>query len=164
MNTRNPFAVSAPGSAPWNVRRGSHPGGMIHGSTPGRADRVPTKVPNGSFVIPADTVSALGQGNSVAGGEILASMFKSGPYGSAARQQFQGRRGLRRADGGDVKADDDAPVDIAASDGEFILDPETVREIGNGDLNAGHRVLHAFVLRVRREHVKTLRGLKDPKV
>src|SRR5215204_5204846 len=161
---RNPYAV-APGSAPWNVRRGSHPGGMISGTTPGRADRVPMNVRNGSFVIPADIPSALGEGNSEAGAEILGRMFKTGPYGSDATGRLpRPRKGLGRADGGDVAADDDGDLPTQASHGEFLVDPETVREIGHGSLSAGHRVLEKFVLRIRKEHIATLRGLKGPKM
>jgi hypothetical protein len=142
MNARNPYAVGAAGFAP--LRRGSQPAGMISGPTPGRADRVPMKVRNRSFVIPADIPSALGQGNSQAGAEILSRMFAT-----------------RRADGGDVENEGD-DVPIRASHGEFLVDPETVREIGHGSLAAGYRVLEKFVLRVRKEHIATLKGLKGP--
>ena len=160
--TRNPFAVGGgPGSAPWNVRRSTHPrqpAGLIRGSTPGRRDAVPTSVRNGSFVVPADTLSALGEGNSQAGAEILGRMLKTGSYGSDAM------RGIHRADGGGVEVDDDGDVPIQASDGEFLIDPETVAEIGHGDLKAGYRVLEKFVLRVRKEHIASLRKLKGPKL
>ena len=118
---------------------------MISGPTPGRADRVEMHVANGSFVVPADIPAALGQGNSQAGAEILSGMFKT-------------RQPRQYAEGGGV---DDVP--IQASDGEFLVDPETVAEIGHGDMKAGHRVLHAFVLKVRREHIQQLRKLKEPK-
>ena len=126
----NPYR-GGPGSAPWNVRRGSHPGGMIKGPTPGRADRVPMNVQSGSFVVPADIPAALGQGNSQAGADILARMFQT-------------IRPRRYAEGGGVEAEDGEGVPIQASDGEFLIDPETVAEIGNGDIKAGHRVLHKF--------------------
>src|SRR5215204_1094394 len=108
--TRNPFSVGTPGNAPWNVRRGSHPGSMITGPTPGRADKVPVGVRNGSFVIPADAVSALGEDNSESGAEILARMFKTEPAADEGGEQ----------------------VGIAASHVEFIVSPQAVAEIGHG--------------------------------
>jgi hypothetical protein len=115
---------------------------MISGTTPGRADKVPTRVRSGSFVIPADCVAALGEGNSESGAEILSRMFHTGP-----------------ADDGD----ESGPVPVRLSHGEYVLSPGDVREVGHGSHAAGIKVLHKFVLRVRREHIATLRGLKGPK-
>src|SRR5882757_6598487 len=56
--------------------------GFLHSSVPGRADKLPITVGGGSYVLPADHVAALGQGNSNAGANIVSRMFKSGPYGS----------------------------------------------------------------------------------
>jgi hypothetical protein len=58
-------------------------GGLIDSDIPGRTDKIPMKVPPGSFVLPADIPSALGQGNTKAGAEVLKKMFTSGPYGLA---------------------------------------------------------------------------------
>ena len=66
-----------------NAARNLHFEGMIHSSVPGRTDKLPMNVPAGAYVLPADTASALGQGNSKAGGNILSKMFSSGPYGVA---------------------------------------------------------------------------------
>ena len=41
--------------------------GAINTATPGRADAHPTHVPPGSYVMPADIVSHLGDGNTAAG-------------------------------------------------------------------------------------------------
>lgn len=55
--------------------------GLLRSNVPGRTDKLPINVPAGSYVIPADTVSALGQGNTEAGSTILSKMFNRGPYG-----------------------------------------------------------------------------------
>jgi hypothetical protein len=55
--------------------------GMINSAVPGRTDKLPMNVRSGSYILPADIPSALGQGNSAAGGQILQKMFSSGPYG-----------------------------------------------------------------------------------
>src|SRR5882672_5940963 len=57
--------------------------GFLHSSVPGRTDKLPITVGGGAYVLPADHVAALGQGNSLSGANIVSRMFKSGPYGSA---------------------------------------------------------------------------------
>jgi len=54
-------------------------------------------------------------------------------------------------------------VPIVAAGGEHVLSPDQVRAVGNGDIDMGHRVLDAFVLRVRKELIHTLRHLAPPK-
>jgi hypothetical protein len=49
--------------------------GAINTATPGRADAHPTHVPPGSYVMPADIVSMIGEGNTAAGQQMLAKMF-----------------------------------------------------------------------------------------
>ena len=49
--------------------------GAINTATPGRADAHPTHVPPGSYVMPADIVSMMGEGNTAAGQQMLAKMF-----------------------------------------------------------------------------------------
>jgi hypothetical protein len=65
--------------------------GPINTSTLGRADADPTHVPPGSYVMPADIVSHLGEGNTAAGQEILAKMFLP-----LKAQAAQGQLGLMR--------------------------------------------------------------------
>jgi hypothetical protein len=161
------------------VLRGSSYGlrheGMINSSIPGRTDKLPMNVKSGSYILPADIPSALGQGNTMAGGEILKKMFSSGPYGLPTPKIGGGRGGFGRMfsmprmpisktrgfqAGGDT-GDDHVP--IIAAGGEFIIHPDVVRDIGHGNINAGHKVLDKFVLQVRKKNIKTLQGLKPPK-
>lgn len=144
--------------------------GMINSSIPGRTDKLPMNVPAGSYVLPADIPSALGQGNSMAGGQILKKMFSSGPYGlptmRGARGVRQPRLNLRTprlprgtfADGGGADH-----VPIIAAGGEYIIHPDVVRDIGHGDIKSGHKVLDKFVLQVRQHNIKTLKKLPGPK-
>lgn len=113
--------------------------GPVTGHTGGREDALPVDVPAGSFVIPADIVSALGTGNTLSGNKVLDQMF--GPQ-------------TTRAAGGAV------PIKI--SDGEHVIAPETVARIGNGNMEAGHRALEKFVLDTRRKHIDTLKSLPGP--
>jgi len=168
------------------VMRGSMYGlrheGMIHSSVPGRTDRLPMSVKSGSYVLPADIPSALGQGNSMAGGKILQKMFSSGPYGMAPMSGGRGSgqpkmswmrppsmpsTGMGRgktpfASGGTHRT---APghVPIIAAGGEFIINPEVVRDVGHGDISAGHKVLDKFVMNVRKKYHQTLKNLPPPK-
>jgi hypothetical protein len=72
--------------------RQAHYGGMnvasglklVHSTTPGRTDRIPIRARPGSFVLPADVVSGLGQGNTLAGAKMWgqAIAHSAGPYGA----------------------------------------------------------------------------------
>jgi 8-oxo-dGTP pyrophosphatase MutT (NUDIX family) len=54
-------------------------------------------------------------------------------------------------------------VPIVAAGGEWVVPPEHVKAVGNGDIDMGHRVLDAFVLRVRKELIHTLKHLEPPR-
>jgi len=269
--------------------------GPIHSSVRGRTDHLPLHVESGSYVIPADCVSAGGQGSTLGGFKVLRRTFGGSPYntGTAPYGQTKGVYGLpvTYARGGKVRAagilfvspdkevllmrrakpDDDhggewalpaggiekgetpeqaarretreeagydhdgglspfmhsdsqgidfttylahsqrftpeingehdgakwvplseakklplhpgvraaldklekrAPkahggqatgVPIVAAGGEYVVTPEQVRQIGGGDIDMGHRVLDAFVKRVRKELIGTLSKLPGPK-
>jgi hypothetical protein len=137
----------------WMMHQASHNlfhEGMIKSPSPGRADTIPMSVPAGSFVMPSDIPSALGQGNSQNDGDILRRMFSSGPGGLPLAHKRPGY-----AQGGYVP--------IQASGGEFVIAPDVVKDVGHGDLNAGHKVLTAFVLKTRKAHIEQLKRLKAPK-
>ena len=142
-------------------------GGMLNSTIPGRTDKIPVNVASGSYVLPADVPSALGQGNSMAGGKILDRLFKRGPSGTNLGLKGRKRAGrMFMADGGDVDiADggDHEPVDIVAAGGEWIMTPEEVAAVGDGDVDVGHKILDDFVLSVRKKHMQTLKGLPRPK-
>lgn len=122
-------------------------GGSVHvgpvmGATGGRADELPISVPSGSFVVPADVVSSLGSGNTAAGMDHLQKQFA--------------HSGTGRANGGAV------PVPIKISDGEFVISPEDVATIGGGDMAKGHKTLDAMMVKLRKDHIKTLAALPPP--
>jgi len=131
--------------------------GPIHSSVAGRTDHLPMKVPSGSYVIPADIVSAMGEGNTIAGFKHLRRMFSGNPYGGGAapyNQESSLPYGAHMAKGGETGS-----VPIVAAGGEHVLSPEQVREVGGGDLERGHRVLDKWVLTMRKELIKTLKKL-----
>jgi hypothetical protein len=100
------------------------------------------EVPDGSYVIPADICSALGEGNTDAGMKKLGQMFpKSKP---------SLMRGLPHSG-----------VPIQAADGEFVISPQSITDRW-GDLESGHRYLDKWVLNERAILIKTLEGLAPP--
>jgi 8-oxo-dGTP pyrophosphatase MutT (NUDIX family) len=78
--------------------------GPIHSSVAGRTDHLPITVESGSYVLPADCVSHLGENNTLAGFKVLRRMFGGEPYGgkSAPYSQSGGPYGM--ATGGKVRA------------------------------------------------------------
>jgi hypothetical protein len=132
--------------------------GPIHSSVAGRTDHLPMHVPSGSYVLPADIVSAAGEGNTMAGFAHAKRVFGGTPRGGGEQpyNHVGGPYGMAR--GG--KSDG---VPIVAAGGEYIVHPDHVRSVGGGDLDMGHKVLDEFVLRMRKELVKTLKHLAPPK-
>lgn len=136
--------------------------GPIHSAVAGRTDHLPMHVPSGSYVIPADIVSAAGEGNTMAGFRIMRRIFSGVPYSGEGFPYGQSDTPYNeplpgKAEGGA------ATVPIVAAGGEHVVSPEEVMRIGEGDLETGHRVLDEFVKRMRRETVKTLQNLPGPK-
>lgn len=138
--------------------------GPIHSSVAGRTDHLPMNVKSGSYVIPADIISAMGEGNSMAGFKVARRMFSSKPYSQEeqpyeeSRQPYtEGKPYGARADGGK------APVEIVAAGGEYVISPEDVVKIGGGDIDYGHEILDEFVKQFRQKTIKTLKKLPGPK-
>lgn len=113
--------------------------GPIHSLVAGRTDHLPMNVPSGSYVIPADIVSALGEGNTMAGFRILNEVFGKQEVGS------------------------EQPTEIIAAGGEYVVSPESVARIGGGDLEAGHETLDDYVKKYRAQTIQTLKKLPGPK-
>jgi len=165
-----------------------HHSGPIMSSVNGRTDHLPMNVPDGAYVLPADIVSGLGEGNTMAGFKIAKNLPKlfaqtfygkkkagtgmpmgvgSTPYGSPKGAPYDQEAmpydvPKPHADGGEaVGAARGVP--IVAAGGEMVYSPEDVMMFGNGDLTTGHAVLDAWVPHFRAELVKTLRKLPPPK-
>jgi hypothetical protein len=122
--------------------------GPIHSAVAGRTDHLPMHVPSGSYVIPADIISAMGEGNTMAGFRIMSDITKQ--YGDMPQVYAAG--GYT----GEL-------VPIVAAGGEYVISPEVVTSMGSGDMDVGHRELDAFVKKMRAKTVKTLRSLPPPK-
>jgi hypothetical protein len=145
--------------------------GPIMGSGPGRHDYRNMSVPSGAYVIPAESISHLGQSNTIAGMNVAHKLFgPNGPYGIpfAAHMATRHAMGLPRppkmpfSEGGARGKNEGQPTPILAADGEYVVMPEIVKNIGGGSLESGHRVLDAFIRDKRKEHIATLKRLPAP--
>jgi hypothetical protein len=127
--------------------------GPLLGSTPGRADKINTKVEDGSYIIPADipSSSSLGQGNSLAGHAMLLKMFPNSGK-SSSKPAFK--------QGGSAKQS--GQVDCALSDGEFRVSRADCLELGGGDLDKAHRILDHLVMNLRHHNIESLKQLPEP--
>lgn len=127
--------------------------GPLVSDVPGRTDQHAIDVPEGAYVIPADVVSGLGEGNTLAGMKILENLFP---------KPMRAGKIKRHAEIPPPRMNRGGPVPIAAAGGEYIIDPETVAEIGGGDLEQGHRTLDEFVMRARQNIIQQMASLPPP--
>lgn len=106
-------------------------GGYVEGGSTGQADDVHTHLPEGAFIIDANTVAQAGDGNSNAGGIRFDQFFK--PH-----NRPQGLSGVKRY----IKAQ--------ISDGEYEVPPHVVSSIGGGDNRRGAEILKKMVMNIRK--------------
>lgn len=142
--------------------------GFLHSSVPGRTDKLPITVGGGAYVLPADHVAAVGQGNSIAGADHINKMFKMGPYGMDAMHgratsphphlNLNVKPPTTKARGGATGK----PTPIVAAGGEIVIPPHAIIK-RFGSLEKGHKALDAWVLNTRKKHITTLKNLKPPK-
>lgn len=127
--------------------------GAIHAPVPGRTDRLPVNVWSGAYVVPADVVSGMGEGNTLAGFKVLDQMFDRKTGYLASR--------IRKSSGGSVN-NGWRPVPAILAGGEYVIDPDIVEAMGDGDIDKGHRELDKYLLSSRSKNIKTLRKLPGP--
>jgi len=130
----------------------SSPGGMAAGGLMGLAEGGMAK---GGFVVPADVVSALGNGSTDAGLRSLKAKF-------GAVKHIKGK-GDGLSDSINTSIDGRQPARVA--DGEAYIDPKTVAIIGKGDPKKGAQKLYAMMDKIRGQaHGKTTQQRKvDPR-
>jgi hypothetical protein len=100
------------------------------------------QLPRGSYVLPADVVSAHGEGNTAAGAADIAKHIHTLP---------------KLARGGRVD-----PVNVRVSDGEFAVHPNHVAAIGGGSLERGHALLDRFVQGARAKAARAAATMPGP--
>jgi hypothetical protein len=162
------YARGAHFSGP-NTQHAAVPGvHLINSSVPGRVDRIPMRARSGSYVLPSDVVSGMGQGNTNAGAKMWGNLISHsiGPMGiqNAIKQRSMPSARLRMtgatktfAGGG---ANEYTPIITAG--GECLVDPEIVRELGDGDSEEGKKVLANSVAQVRKQTLQHIKALPKP--
>jgi hypothetical protein len=119
-----------------------HEGAITQVADGGRTDTYPTDVRSGAYVIPADVISGLGEGDTGNGYRVATHMF--GPHSPSHAHPGE------------------KTVPIMAAGGEFVVSPAAVARVGRGDMAAGHDALDAWVKMERRKTIQKLRKLPGP--
>jgi len=162
---------------PWWTRseaRGADAGpmtGYLHGATAGRADALKGTALSDSYILPAEEIAGLGEGNSLMGARVINAMLGSGPHGIAQPHGRAGHGPPRppappreyQAKGGGVQQGEQPTTKVALSHGEYSMTPEQVMQFtGRNDLKSAHRVMDLFTMELRKRHIKELKGLEPP--
>jgi len=144
--------------------------GPIHSPVAGRTDHLPMHVASGSYVIPADIISAMGEGNTMAGFRVANTIFTKAPemggQPGLGIPDAEGAPGMDAQLGLPGKASGGSTgnaVPIVAAGGEFVIGPDDVTHLGGGDMDRGHQILDAFVKKMRKKTVDTLKALPGPR-
>jgi hypothetical protein len=163
-------------------------GGFLNSSIAGRTDRLPVAVGTDSFVVPAQEVAGVGQGNSLAGARILQEALRIGPHGVPHPQEIHGhgpprppgvpgevtREMFGYASGGSgIGSDERGIAHCLMAGGELVIpahdwtdgihDYRGVRSVGEGDIQEGHRRLRGMVKNIREHTIRFLRSAPPPK-
>jgi hypothetical protein len=164
-----------------------HPSGLLNSAGPGRTDTINTNVPSGAYVVPADVVSGLGEGNTLAGSAVIDRMFSSQPHGIQARPIRQGRgekipsppssrpesppTGVQsgptvntaaiNSAGGYAKGGETQKAPVVVAGGEHVVSPEDIiRKFGS--LKKGHAILDHWVVMERKKIANEMLKLPGP--
>jgi hypothetical protein len=162
-------------------------GGFLNSSIAGRTDRLPVAVGTDAFVVPAQEVAGLGQGNSLAGARMMQEALRIGPHGVPRPQEIHGRGppsheppaipGQERSElSGFAKGghtDDRGIAHCLVAGGELIIprhdwtdgvnDYRGVESVGEGDIKEGHRLLREMVHHIRNHTIEFLESAPEPK-
>lgn len=123
--------------------------GLLASPIAGRTDKLAISPISGSYVVPADVISGLGEGNTLAGANVMQRILETGPHGLRMPNSARGEKGIprpppayregmgdngmatggmvaRRAPGGDVEddGDDNVTYDYAVDSSPAETSPE----------------------------------------
>lgn len=147
---------------------GDHPSGLIVSPIGGRSDQIPMHLASGSYVIPADVMSGIGQGNTLSGGHVFDAMIAAGPHKTLPLPKLGGELSMPNgmpmtvarhhyARGGRMKG----RIPVIVAGGERIVSPDEVARLSGGDVERGHKMLDDWVVRARKHvtaHTSKLPG------
>ncbi len=148
-------------------------GGFVNSGVGGRTDRLPVAVAANSFIIPADVVSGVGQGNSLAGARYWSQALGVGPWGISMPAHTRGLGPPRPpgVSGGvthelfgyDEGGRPHKTASVLLAGGEIAVPPDIVQRIGGGDMTEGHRRMREAVSRARKFAIARSSALPPPK-
>ncbi len=122
------------------------------------AEGGPAKLNENDFVITADVVSDIGDGDTTAGAKRLANELGMSAGGANYQKGNVVNSGLQGLVGGPGSGlDDKVQATIGGrqaarlSRGEFVIPRNKVAEIGGGDITKGHEKLYSLMKNVRRD-------------
>jgi hypothetical protein len=95
--------------------------GIIHMAVGGRTDHLPMNVYANSYVLPADVVSGLGEGNTLAGAKIIDHMFSGPSLQRLANKTV--KNPLKRSSGGQAVQNEDGSITISPMSSGLALAP-----------------------------------------
>ena len=133
---------------------GPNYGGMVGGLVGGPVGYLAGSILGGKATGPADFINGGGLG---ASGDT----FKGGLTSGAMNMLGVTPYSTGMSTGGHVHDGDAVP--IVAAGGEYVIPPEDVQHLGNGSLEDGHKILDAFVKKMRKKTIRTLQSLPGPK-
>lgn len=138
--------------------------GLLHSAVAGRTDHLNVTAGAGAYVIPADVVSGIGEGNTLSGAKLLHEMFSGAPYGvqmgqTGAAHSTMPKVPKARAKGG--RAGSGKPVPILAAGGEFMVSPKQLAA-KFGSVEKGHKIMDAWVVHERKKITSTMSKLPGP--
>lgn len=145
--------------------------GLLHSSVPGRTDRIATSPAADSFVVPADVVSGLGEGNTLSGAHVLDIMLHTGPYGTPLPRLSIESHNVHPVSmslpfspqsRGGVTGEHHRQEPIIVAGGEYVVPPEALKRLGKGDIEKGHRIMRALCKKVREHTVTDIKKMPEP--
>ena len=70
--------------------------GLLASPIAGRTDKLAISPVSGSYIVPADVISGLGEGNTLAGANVMQRILETGPHGLRMPNSARGEKGIPR--------------------------------------------------------------------
>lgn len=162
------LAIGGIGQMPWFAKAESrnltsNHSGPIMSAVPGRTDRHNMNLASGSYVMPAAAISHLGQSNTMAGMKVLTNMLGGGKMAQGMGAPKPPRMmGIPGDKGGARGEGTGNSVPVVTAGGEFVIPPELVARLGDGDIKFGHRILDKWVMKLHKDAARTIKNLPPP--
>lgn len=138
--TAAPFLAEPAGYAHGGRVRPHGSSSLVKGAGKGQDDKIRTKVPEGSYIIDASTVSMFGDGSSEAGGHVLRQFVQKIRRGAKVPHHQKAHHEVSRFD---------PSLPVFLSNDEFEMDPYTVSLLGDGSNQEGSKMLKHMVKGIR---------------